>query len=68
MSDKTKIPYLYPPYPIKALSEVTDCEHKHAQFQGMYSLIGHYHCPCCRSRFCPQEFQKYLKELTNERD
>jgi len=44
MSDKTKIPYFYPPYPIKALSEVTDCEHKHAQFQGMYSLIGHYHC------------------------
>ena len=52
-------PYLYPPYPIKGMSEVTDCEHKHAQFQGMYSLLGHYHCPVCKSRFCPQEFQKY---------
>jgi hypothetical protein len=54
-------PYLYPPYPIKGMSEVTDCEHKHAQFQGMYSLLGHYHCPVCKSRFCPQEFQKYLE-------
>jgi len=75
MSDKTKyrsnwrpaaIPYLYPPYPIRTLSEVTDCEHKDAQFQGMYSLVGHYHCPDCKSRFCPQEFQKYREGVDKE--
>ena len=50
----------YPDYPIKSIKDVTDCEHKRAGFQGLYSLIGYYHCPDCKSKFCPQEFRRGL--------
>lgn len=46
-------------YPIRKLSEVPDCDHKGAQFWGMYSLIGYYHCDKCQSKFCPQEYQNW---------
>jgi hypothetical protein len=46
-----------PDYPIRKLKDITWCDHKEAQFQGMYSLVGYYHCPNCKSKICPQEFQ-----------
>lgn len=56
MTDPSQIRF-YPDYPVRKLSEVTNCKHEKAQFQGLYSLIGYYHCPDCESKFCPQEFQ-----------
>jgi len=49
---------MYPNYQLRKLSEITDCDHKSVQFYGVYSLIGYYYCTCCKSKFCPQEFQK----------
>jgi len=49
---------MYPNYQLRKLSEITDCDHKNAQFYGVYSLVGYYYCTCCKSKFCPQEFQK----------
>jgi hypothetical protein len=46
-----------PDYPVRELKDITWCDHKEARFQGMYSLVGYYHCPNCKSKICPQEFQ-----------
>lgn len=48
---------MYTDYKLKKLSEITDCDHKNAQFYGAYSLVGYYYCTSCKSKFCPQEFQ-----------
>lgn len=46
-----------PDYPVRSLNDVPKCKHENAQFQGLYSLIGYYYCPDCKSKFEPQEFQ-----------
>jgi len=59
MIDPKEIRFL-PDYPVRSMSEIGWCGHEKAQFQGMFSLVGYYHCPDCESRICPQEFQRCL--------
>lgn len=57
---------MYPDYQLRKLSEITDCDHKNAQFYGVYSLVGYYYCTGCKSKFCPQEFQSIWIEPHNK--